>query len=85
MASNKIKWKKSAIKEFRKLDKPAIPIIINAVENLSLNPNPIGSRKLRGTDFTYRIRIGQYRIVYSIHAEVLVVEIIRDVHRKHIY
>ena len=85
MASYKIVWKQSAIKELRKLDKPAILKIIEAVEYLSKNPYPAGSRKLRAAEYTYRLRIGQYRIIYSIHSAMLIVEIIRIGHRKNMY
>ncbi len=85
MGSYKIEWKQSAIKELRKFDKSAISKIIEAVENLSTNPYPAGSRKLRAAEYTYRLRIGQYRIIYSIHSAMLIVEIIRIGHRKNIY
>ncbi len=85
MASYKVEWKLSAVKELRKLDKSTISIIINAIEKLSTNPYPTGIRKLRGTDYLYSLRVGQYRIIYSIHSEILVIEIIRVGHRKNIY
>ena len=85
MDSFKIEWKQSAIKELKKLNKSAIQNIIEAVEKLSSNPHPTGSRKLRAAEYTYRLRIGQYRVIYSIHSEILVIEIIRVGHRKNIY
>ncbi|MCD4729777.1 MAG: type II toxin-antitoxin system RelE/ParE family toxin [Bacteroidales bacterium] len=85
MAFFRIEWKQSAIKELRKLTKPDIPKIIKAVESLSVNPYPAGCRKLRATEYTYRLRVGQYRVIYSIHADVLIIEIIRVGHRKSVY
>ena len=81
----KIEWKHSVKKELKKLKKSDIPRIIEAVENLSVNPYYTGTRKLQGCEQLYRIRVGEYRIVYSVKNEVLLVEIIRVGHRKDIY
>jgi mRNA interferase RelE/StbE len=85
MGSYSVEWKRSALKELRDLPKEAVSRIVDAVEELSSEPHPQGSRKLVGTDHTYRIRIGDYRIVYSVWASQLVVEIIRVGHRKDVY
>ena len=85
MVSYSIEWKNSAKKELRRLPKKAINNIITAVGLLSSNPRPAGSKKLIGTEHTYRQRIGDYRIVYSIKAHRLVIEIVRVGHRKDIY
>jgi mRNA interferase RelE/StbE len=80
-----IEWKKSARKELRKLDKDVISRILGIIEGLIKNPYPRGSRKLSGSSHTYRIRVGDYRIVYSVLSSVLTIEIIRIGHRKEIY
>ena len=85
MASYKILWKKSALKELSKLNRKVILKIITVVENLSKNPFPIGVKKLETSEFTYRIRVGDYRIVFSLFEKELVIEIIRVGHRKEIY
>lgn len=85
MGLYKIEWKQSVIKELKNLNKPIIPKIINSVEALSDNPFPNGSRKLRAAQFTNRIRVGQYRIIYSVLEKVLTIEIVRIGHRKGIY
>lgn len=81
----KIEWKQSAKKELKKLKKEVIPRIIKAVESLSINPHPTGSRKLQGSEHLYRVRLGDYRIVYSVENKILLIEIIRIGHRKDIY
>ncbi len=58
MASYKILWKKSAIKELKDIDKQIIPKIISVVENLSNNPFPTGVKKLTASEYTYRIKVG---------------------------
>ncbi|MDY6823719.1 MAG: type II toxin-antitoxin system RelE/ParE family toxin [Thermodesulfobacteriota bacterium] len=85
MAFYSIVWKQSAQKELQKVNKKAIPKIIQAVEALSLEPHPAGSRKLHGADHTYRLRTGSYRIVYSVYPDIITIEIIRVGHRKDIY
>ncbi len=81
----KILWKNSARNELKKLGKEVIPKILEAVESLSTNPFPAGVRKISGSNYTYRIRIGEYRIVYSVISSTLIIEIIRVGHRKDIY
>lgn len=85
MACYKIEWKQSAAKELRKLPKPIIGEILNAVAELADNPRPPGSQKLRGSLHAYRIRVRDYRIVYLILYDVLRVEVIKVGHRKNIY
>lgn len=85
MDSYKIEWKSSAIKELKKLDKRAISRIIKSIEELKESPFPSGCKKLQGSYNTYRYRIGQYRIIYSIYANKLIIEIIRIGHRRDVY
>jgi len=85
MASYKIEWKRSAVKELRALPKNAVERMLKAVEQLSAEPCPIGVRKLVGSEHTYRIREGDYRIIYTVTASSLVIEIIRVGHRKDVY
>jgi mRNA interferase RelE/StbE len=59
--------------------------ILKAVEQLSTDPYPSGVRKLAGSEHTYRIRVGDYRIIYSILASALLIEIIRVEHRRDVY
>ncbi len=65
MTSYKIEWKQSARKELKRLGKPVILQILKAVEALAENPHPIGSRKIRGADRTYRVRVGHRKEVYE--------------------
>jgi len=59
--------------------------IIDAVESLTENPRKQGVRKLVGSDHTYRLRIGNYRVVYEIIDDILFIEIVRVKHRKDVY
>ncbi|HRQ41493.1 MAG TPA: type II toxin-antitoxin system RelE/ParE family toxin [Chloroflexota bacterium] len=59
--------------------------IITAVDALSENPFPPGCRKLVGSEQTWRIRIGNYRVIYNVFSTILVIEIVRVAHRKDAY
>ena len=85
MATYQIEWKKSAIRELKRLDRAIIPRIIAAVDNLSSQPLPQGVTKLQGSQRTYRIRIGNYRVIYELYESMLVIEVIRVRHRKDAY
>ena len=85
MALFKIEWKVSAKKELKKIDKTEIPKILSAIEKLSQNPYPINQKKIVGVEHIYRIKIGNYRVIYSIENKKLIIEIIRVRHRKEAY
>jgi mRNA interferase RelE/StbE len=85
MASFRIEWKQSAKKELRKLPDQARHRILAVVDGLKEDPRPPGSKKLVGVEQTYRIRVGDYRVIYSFHASALCVEVIRVADRKVAY
>jgi mRNA interferase RelE/StbE len=81
----RIEWKKSTRKDLRKLPASTEERIIEAVENLAENPFPHGVEKLSGSQHAYRIRLGDYRIVYEVVNELKLIEIQRVRHRKDVY
>jgi mRNA interferase RelE/StbE len=85
MASYKIEWKNSAYKELQKLPRPMIVKVVAAVSDLANDPFPHGVKKLVGSEYTYRIRVGDYRVVYEVFENKLIIEIVRVRHRKDIY
>ena len=85
MASFKIEWKPSAVKELRRLPREMVTRIVNAVAQLAQNPFPPASKKLVGSQHTYRIREGDYRIVYDVTSNTLTIEIIRVARRRDVY
>ncbi|MEK6405792.1 MAG: type II toxin-antitoxin system RelE/ParE family toxin [Acidobacteriota bacterium] len=85
MASFEIEWKRSAAKELRKLPKDMIPRIIDAVEGLAADPRPAGARKLEGSEHTYRIREGPYRVIYEVDAKGVTITIVKVAHRREVY
>jgi mRNA interferase RelE/StbE len=75
-------------KVLKSLDKIPVVYLSNikeAVNNLANNPRPFGSVKLLGFENTYRIRIGIYRIIYTIEDEILTVEVVKIDHRSSVY
>jgi mRNA interferase RelE/StbE len=85
MASFDVVWKRSAEKELRRLPAEMIRRVLDAVLALRRDPVPPGARKLQGTERTYRIRVGDCRVVYSVDGELLVIEIVRVRHRREVY
>lgn len=85
MVSYSIEWKSSAARELKRLDKAVIRRVVELVESLATNSRPAGCKKLAGTEHTYRVRSGDYRVVYNIQDKRLVVEVIRLGHRGKVY
>jgi mRNA interferase RelE/StbE len=73
-----------AQKQIQKLDKKFIPVIKLAISSLADNPRPYGYKKLKGEN-AYRIRVGDYRVIYEIEDSRIIVIIVSVGHRKDIY
>ncbi len=80
-----LRWKPSAERELRKLPKPIIARLVALAEALRGNPHPPGAAKMANTQHTWRIREGDYRMVYTVRNAVLTVEIVRVGHRRNVY
>jgi mRNA interferase RelE/StbE len=81
----RIEVKPAASKELTKLPKQVAQRIADAIDELADNPRPPGCKKLVGTENTYRIRVGDYRVIYDIEDDRLTVWVIRVRHRKDSY
>lgn len=84
MEKYKIEIKESAVKELDSIPRKDLKKIVQKIRSLSNNPRPNGCVKLSGREH-YRIRQGDYRILYSIENEILVVYVIKIGHRKEVY
>ena len=73
-----------AIKALEKINDPAYSNIKTAILDLANNPRPHGYKKLKGRD-GYRIRVGDYRVLYNIFDNILSVDVVNLGHRKEIY
>ena len=85
MLSYSIVYKPSAAKAFRKIHPTARKRIKDAIEQLAHDPRPPGHTQLSGGKGECRIRVGQYRVVYDIADEELIVLVLRVGHRREIY
>ncbi len=83
----KIVFQKSAYKEYQRLPKQLIQRVDEVLSILSINPfsEILKFKKIRGKENHYRVRVGDYRILYSPQQEILVVRVIRLGHRKDVY
>ncbi|WP_068400769.1 type II toxin-antitoxin system RelE family toxin [Kribbia dieselivorans] len=80
-----ISYVPSAAKVIRKLDKQMARRLLDAIESLARDPRPSGCIQLKGGDGEFRIRVGDYRIVYDIQDDELVVLVLRVGHRREVY
>ena len=76
---------RSAEKDLSKVPSEVHGRLIAAIQGLGKNPRPAGSRKLAGTKSDWRIRVGDYRVIYEITDSVRIVFINRVRHRREAY
>ena len=76
---------KSAQKQLRKLPSKIADLIEEKLLELEENPRPPGCKKLVGEENAWRIRVGDYRVLYEIQDQVLIVHVVDIDHRKDIY
>jgi mRNA interferase RelE/StbE len=84
VASYRILIKPSAVKELEALPRKDRPRVVSRIQGLARTPRPAGCEKLSGLD-RYRVRQGDYRIIYSIEDVELVVLVVRVGHRRDVY
>lgn len=76
----------SAAKSLAKIDKKTRLRIVGAIELLAVDPRPSGVKLLRGAEQgRWRARVGDYRIVYAIEDDRMIVLVLRVVHRREVY
>ena len=85
MADYSVVFARSAGKELRSLDSPVALRILKRIEALSGNPRPAGVVKLEGAQELWRVRVGEWRIIYRIADNERLVDIIAIRHRREAY
>jgi mRNA interferase RelE/StbE len=83
--SYQVSIKPAAQRQFKKLPLTIQEDLFAIIEGLSEEPRPLGCKKLKGRKNQYRVRSGNYRIIYGIEDASLVVEVIKIGHRRDIY
>lgn len=71
-------------KDFKKISREAQIGIVTAISQLTTDPRPSGAKKLADSQY-YRIRVGDYKVIYDIHDEKLTILVVEVGHRREIY
>ena len=82
--SYSLRIKRSAERELRALPQPDLGRIVRRIQGLAQDPHPAGHEKLSGQD-RYRVRQGDYRIVYAVDDEKRTVQVVKIGHRREVY
>ena len=82
---HKIEISATAEKQLAALERDAQVRVVNAIRKLSENPRPRGCRKLRDYSDVFRIRVGVFRILYSIEQARLLILVLKSGHRRDVY
>ena len=85
MEKYKLCFTETFYKNLRGIPKKDIARILKRVSDLAIDPRPYGSEKLSGEQEKYRIRQGNYRVIYSIEDDQLVVIVVKVGHRREVY
>jgi len=80
-----VEFTTAAAREVRKLDPHIRRRILSAITALQTDPRPAGVKKLSGYDDAWRIRIGDYRALYEIVDDTVLVTVFRVAHRRDVY
>ena len=84
MGKYRVEIKKSAVKEIKQLPKDDLKKVLAKIEGLSQDPRPSECKKLSAQE-KYRIRSGDYRILYLIKDDVLIIYVVKVGHRRDVY
>jgi len=76
---------RSAEKDLRRPPRDVRFRIAHALRNLAVDPRPVGCRKLTGTKHDWRIRVGDYRVIYEVTDLLKVLRVYRIRHRREVY
>ncbi len=85
MARYDIQISRTAERQLSKLPRNDQERIARTILTLAIDPYPRGARKLSGYDDVYRVRVGSYRVLYSVSTSTLIVIVLKVGHRKDVY
>jgi mRNA interferase RelE/StbE len=81
----RVEFSTAAERQFKGLPRSVQARVTSRVDRLAEDPRPPGSKRLSGSQDLYRIRIGDYRVIYAIEHEVLLVLVLKIGHRREVY
>ncbi len=80
-----VEFTPAAKRQIKKLIEPVQLAIVERLEQLAENPRPPGALKMQGAESLYRIRVGDYRIIYEIQDRTLLIAVVKVGHRGNVY
>lgn len=83
--SYQVEFTPAAKRQIKKLIEPVQLAIVERLEQLAENPRPPGALKMQGAESLYRIRVGDYRIIYEIQDRTLLIAVVKVGHRGDVY
>ncbi|MDF1490190.1 type II toxin-antitoxin system RelE family toxin [Tessaracoccus caeni] len=81
----RVEFTTAAARQVKKLPLPARDRVLDAIDDLQNDPRPPGAKKLVGEQSAWRIRVGDYRVIYDVFDGELVVTVVRAGHRREVY
>lgn len=81
----RVEFTAAAARQVKKLPRPARDRVLEAIDGLADSPRPHGAKKLVGEQTAWRIRIGDYRVIYDVFDAQLTVTVVRAAHRREVY
>ncbi|MGI8947002.1 MAG: type II toxin-antitoxin system RelE family toxin [Ornithinimicrobium sp.] len=81
----RVEYTSAAARQVKKLPRPARDRVLDAVEDLADDARPHGAKKLAGERTAWRIRVGDYRVIYDVLDQELTVTVVRAAHRREVY
>lgn len=85
MASYKVIFLPSVVRDIRHIPRDQVSRIVGAIKSLQTNPLPSQSKRLRNSDVDYRLRVGDYRVLYDIDSKTKIITVYHIRHRKDAY
>jgi len=85
MPTYRVEVSATAERQLRKLPRPDQIRVVRVMQGLSVDPRPPGRRKLSGYDDVFRVRVGRYRVLYSLEDRRLVIIVLKVGDRKDVY
>jgi len=83
--SYRVELTSAAARQVRKLPRPARDRVVEAISGLREDPHPPAAKKLVGEQTAWRIRVGDYRVIYDVFDGDLLVTVVRAAHRREVY
>ena len=80
-----VQFAASALREFKRMDRALQRRIATHIDELASHPFPSGAKKLQGSSDHYRIRVGDYRVVYRVDGKQLIILILKIGQRREVY